>query len=191
MKLKLIFALLLLPALFTAISCTTVDEASDNVTEPVVVETVQIEEEPEIVEEPVVQEPIEEEFVVTEEIYTETFDNIQDVITNLNKVIAAKDYQVWLEYLTDEYKTYYSDPELLKQYTELYKQRGYNYRIETLKDYFLYLVVISRANAKLDEIVFIDKDHVKALSILKGQLSVLYYLEKDENIWKIGLKPEN
>lgn len=190
MKLRLIFALLLLPALFMSTSCTTTDETSGTETEPVIEEPVPIEEEPQIVEEPKVEEPVEEEFIVTEEIYTETFDNIQDVISNLNKVISEKDYQTWLNYLTQAYIEYYSDPALLQRYTDMFKKRGYSYKIETLKDYFTYIVVNSRVNAKLDEIIFIDKDHVKAMSVVKGTLSILYHLEKDENIWKIGLEAE-
>lgn len=165
-------------------------EYSDEAEEPVLTETEPVIEpalEPE--PEPVVEEP--EEFVVTEELYITTFEDIRKIIGNLNSIITSKDYNTWLNYLTDDYIEYYSDEIVLNEFTELYKQRGYSYRINDLEDYFLYLVVISRANAVLDEIIFIDSTHVKALTEIKGKLSVLYYLEKTENGWKIGLKPEN
>ena len=187
MKKIVIFALALSFILFSFSSCVTSDAEEQ---EPVVEEpeTVQVEPvpepEPEPEPEPVESEP--EEFVVTEELYVTTFEDIQGIIANLNAVIASRDYNTWLTYLTDEYIEYYSDPEVLQKFTDLYKQRGYNYRINDLEDYFNYLVVISRANAVLDEIIFVDPTHVKALTELKGQLSVLYYLEKIENEWKIA-----
>ena len=147
---------------------------------------------PEPAPEPVVEpEPEPEDFVVTDELYVETFEDIRSLIINLNEIIASKDYNTWRTYLTDDYIAYYSDPVKLKEYTDLYKQRGYNYRILDLEDYFLYLVVISRSNAVVDEIKFTDSIHITALTEIKGKLSVLYYLEKNENGWKIGLKPEN
>ena len=170
--------------------CTTVEPEPVPEPEPEPVETVQPEPEPVPVQEPE-PEPEPEQFVVTEELYVETFEDIKIMIENLNKIIASKDYQTWLTNLTDDYIEYYSDPEKLQEYTDLYKQRGYNYKIRDLEDYFLYLVVISRSNAVVDEINFTDSTHITALTELKGKLSVLYYLEKHENEWKIGLKPEN
>jgi len=189
MKVKLITLIIVLSAIFFLSMCTTVESEP----EPVLPEPVlEPEPEPVIIEEKEPEvEVLEETFVPSEELYTETFEDIKSIISNLNSVISAKDYDTWLDYLTEDYIDYYSAPERLQQYTDLYKQRGYNYRIDSLKDYFLYLVVISRANAVVDEIVFLDKTHIKALTELKGKLSVLYYLEKMENSWKIGVKPEN
>ena len=168
-------------------ACATVEPEPEPVVEEPVVESA-----PEAVAEPEpVTEPEPEEFVVTEEMYVETFEDIKGFIAELNNIIADKDYDTWLTYLTDDYIAYYSNPEKLQEYTDLYKQRGYNYRILDLEDYFLYLVVISRSNAVVDEIVFTDKTHLTAYTEIKDTLSVLYYLEKNENGWKIGLKPEN
>ncbi|MBI9105493.1 MAG: hypothetical protein JEZ04_02045 [Spirochaetales bacterium] len=188
MKMKLIAVLIVLLSVFSLSMCVTVDPepepaALKSVAEPEV--SVEIE------SEPAVEAIVEEEFIPSKELYTETFSNIKFIIANLNGVISSKDYETWLEYLTDDYIEYYSNPDRLSEYTEQYKQRGYKYSIENLRDYFLYLVVISRANAVVDEIVFIDKFHIKALTEIKGKLSVLYYLEKIENSWKIGIKPEN
>lgn len=187
MKIKLITIFAVISAVFFLSMCATTPESTEEAEEDPVVEAVEVVPEPEPEPEP---EPVVEEFVPSEELYTETFEDIQVIITKLNGVISSKNYETWLTYLTDDYIEYYSRPDKLQEYTDLYKQRGYNYRIDSLKDYFLYLVVISRANAVVDDIVFIDKTHIKALTEIKGKLSVLYYLEKKENSWKIGLKPE-
>ena len=191
MKLKLVSIFFLIISVFLLTMCTTVETSPEPVEETEIQQTKQ--------DEPPVSEPEEEsegevsedgEFVPTEELYTETFEDIRKIISNLNKVIASKDYKTWLGYLTEDYKEYYSDLDRLQQYTELYRKRGFSYRIDSLEDYFKYLVVLSRANAVVDEIVFIDKTHIKALTDVKGTLSILYYLEKDGNDWKIGVKPE-
>jgi len=186
--------IMLLGAIFIVLSlsmCTSVDPEPEN--DPVIeqVEPEPVEQaEPEPAAEPE-PEPEPEEFVVTEELYVETFEDIKGLIGNLNGIIANKDYETWLTYLTDDYIEYFSSPEKLKEYTDLFKQRGYNYKIRDLEDYFLYLVVISRSNAVVDEIKFTDSTHITAYTEIKDKLSVLYYLEKNENGWKIGLKHEN
>jgi hypothetical protein len=180
MKIKLFTVFVLILAIFFFGSCITTPEEPEDKQLPPVDSTPPVEE----------PEP-EEEFVISEELYTETFEDIKTVIGRLNEIIASKNFNEWTSYLTDEYIEYYSNPEVLNEYTEQYKQRGYNYRIDSLEDYFRYLVVISRANAVLDEIIFTDGKNVRAMTKQRGKLSVLYYLKKTEDGWKIGLKPEN
>ncbi len=173
-----------------SVSCTTVDTEPDPVQQPEAQPEPVIQPEPAPLPEPE-PEPEIEEFVVTEELYVETFEDIKTFVVNLNKVIASKDYNLWLTYLTEDYISYYSNPELLQNYSDRLKQRGHNIRIDNLEDYFLNLVVISRSNAVVDEIKFTDSEHITAYTIQKETASVLYYLEKIENEWKIGLEPEN
>ena len=191
MKMKLVITFCLILSIFFLTMCTTVESPAE--VEPSIEPEPAVEQPVQPVSEPepeVEQEAVVEEFVPSEELYTETFEDIRKIISNLNKVISSKDYDTWLGYLTDDYIAYYSDKARLEEYTELYKKRGYSYRIDSLKDYFLYLVVLSRANAVVDEIIFIDQTHIKAMTNIKGTLSILYYLEKVENEWKIGVKSE-
>ncbi len=188
---KKIIVLIIVSFFLTAglYSCKTVDPEPEQKPEPVITEQTK-EPEPEQPAE-VEKEEFKEEFVVTKELYVETFDDIQAIIDNLNRIIASMNFKLWKTYLTEDYIAYYSNPKVLKKYSELYKKRGYNYKMRTLEDYFTNLVVISRKNAVLDDIIFLDTNHVKAMTEIKGKLSVLYYLEKIENVWKIGLTPEN
>lgn len=179
-----LLSFILLLALF--FGCQTAPEPVE-VEEPAESEKVLPEEpEPEPEPEPA-PEPEEEEFEVTEEIYKETFEDIEAVIKTLNGVIASEDYEQWLDYLTDAYKDYYSSDDILKRYTDLYKQKGYNYSIRTLKDYFDYVVVRSRQGVQLDEIEFMEAGRVKAYAVEGDRKILLYSLEKIDDIWKITI----
>jgi len=142
-----------------------------------------------LTEEPVLEENKEEEpiFTVTEELYTKTFLDIELFIDNLNKIILSQDYNTWLSFLTDEYKARYNDPVVLNQISEEPKLKRYNIRLRNLRDYFNYVVVSSRQNVRLDDIVFVDVTHIKALTIIDGVPYLLYLLENINGEWKIGV----
>lgn len=163
--------------------CATIKDASEP--EPLPVEEPVIEPQP-IIEEPEVV-PEENTFVVTEEFYTKTFIDIEKMILELNNIILKQDYNTWLSYLTDEYIRRFSDPENLQQISEEPKLKRYNVRLRNLRDYFNYVVVGSRQNVRLDDIVFIDSDHVKALMVIDGVPYLLYLLENINGEWKIGI----
>ncbi len=127
------------------------------------------------------------EFVVTKEVYRQTFDAIKETILKLNEIIKARDYEKWKTYLTKKYIERMSDPEFLKKLSEspILKQNGIV--LKSLKDYFIYVVVPSRADARLDKIEIIDKDHVKAITIINNNPTILYWLERVDNQWKVGV----
>jgi hypothetical protein len=145
------------------------------------------EEEP---EEPVDDPPEEQpsdEFKVTEEIFTETFENIRTIITQLNGIIRDENYTRWLGYLAREYIAHFSSAEILKQNSDQPILRKYGVVLRSLEDYFTYVVVPSRSNARLDDLVFIDNDHLKAIMIISDRRTILYQLTKVDGVWKIGL----
>lgn len=146
-------------------------------------------EEPAPAPEPVVPEPepAEEEFVVTQEIYERTFVDVEAFIEELSTIIKNEDFEAWRGYLTDEYVEYYSDPAVLKAISdELKKKYRYELRLRTLQDYFLYIVVGSRQEADLEEIEFIDENHLLAYSIVNETPAILYYLAYQDGDWKIA-----
>jgi len=156
---------------------------------PILEETPEPPKEEPSTQEPVLEENKEEEpiFTVTEELYTKTFLDIELFIDNLNKIILSQDYNTWLSFLTDEYKTRYNDPVVLNQISEEPKLKRYNIRLRNLRDYFNYVVVSSRQNVRLDDIVFVDSTHIKALTIIDGVPYLLYLLENVNGEWKIGV----
>ena len=141
--------------------------------------------EPEPEVEPV-EEP-EEQFVVSEEVYTKTFDEIEEFIGSLSEIIRKADYDTWLTYLSTEYIDRTGDPEYLKEQSEQPLLKKSNISLKTLKDYFEYVVVPSRIQAELDEIEFIDENQVKAYAMIRNTKALLYLLIRENDLWKIGI----
>ena len=130
------------------------------------------------------KEPLE--FSLSEEKYTIIFNEIEMVIEKLNKLIHNKEYHLWLTYLTEDYKKIKGNPEYLKKLSEKPVIKNKKIVLRSLKDYFYYVVVPSRYNAKLDKLKFINETHVKAYTYINNEYIILYYLEKQGNEWKIG-----
>ncbi len=194
----------LLVACFVVISCTSAPEPVEEepLVEPDAVEEVQpvvtlVQEVPEPVvevtketDEPdAVQETevVEETFSVSEEVFTETFEDIRELISDLNAIIRDENYDRWLKYLTDEYIGHFSSPEILKENSEQPVLKKNNISLSSMRDYFRWVVAPSRSDVRLDDLVFIDNEHVKAIMVFNGQRTILYLLEKDGAGWKIGL----
>jgi hypothetical protein len=55
------------------------------------------------------------QFVASEELYLQTFNEVQQVIAALSRIIAADDYTGWLSYLTEEYVASRSSPQFLAE----------------------------------------------------------------------------
>jgi len=126
--------------------------------------------------------------VVTEEVKTATFVDVRTLIDSLNQIIRQKDYDAWLKHLTKAYVKYYSDPAILALYSEypVIKRKGI--KLQTLQDYFIYVVYPSRQNDKVDDIEFVGTNLIKAITInSKGDRNILYMLEKHGDAWKIGI----
>ncbi len=127
------------------------------------------------------------QFAVSEEVYSRTFEEIGQLIDNLNQLIRGADYDGWLSHLSEEYIRTTSDPSFLREQSEKPLLHQANIRLHTLRDYFIYVVVPSRTQATLDEIEFVDENHVKAIALRRGQRVILYLLERDGEEWKIGV----
>jgi hypothetical protein len=132
------------------------------------------------------EQPVEE-FVVSEEVYTKTFDEIEEFIRNLNDIIRKKDYDTWLTYLSKEYIERTSDPAYLKEQSEQPLLKKNNISLKNLRDYFDYVVVPSRIQAQLDEIEFIGENQVKAYAMIRNTKALLYLLVREDDKWKIGV----
>lgn len=127
-----------------------------------------------------------DEYSPSEEEYTVTFNEISAVIEKLNKIIRNKEYNIWFTYLTDDYIQEKGDRDYLKELSNTPVILNQKIELLSLKDYFYYVVVPSRYNVKVDKISFIDKMHVKAYTYINKEFVILYYLEKQNDEWKIG-----
>lgn len=137
-------------------------------------------------EESTAEDPTEPgEVEVSEELYVQTFDEVEATIEELNQIIANRNFVLWQDYLTPAYRQTYSNPEVLERSSESAILQRNNIELTSLQDYFNFVVVPSRANARLDDLVFRDEDTVEAIMEVDGQRYLLYLLKKMNNRWKI------
>ena len=129
----------------------------------------------------------EKEFVVTEEVYQKTFEEIERVIADLNAIIKARDYDGWVGRLAPGYVARTSSAEYLAEASQSAVMKKSGVVLEDLEDYFTYVVVPSRSSVKLDQISFVDATHVKAITVIKGEPYILYWLVREDGTWNIGI----
>ncbi len=127
----------------------------------------------------------QEKFEVSEELYKQTFDDIESIIGELNRIILNREYKNWLTYLTEAYVKNTSRPEYLRRWQKDPRLKEKKIVLKTLKDYFDYVVAPTRSKAKLDEIEFNDDTHVYAYTVFQSKKYLLYNLVKTEKGWKI------
>ncbi|MFP4329451.1 MAG: hypothetical protein ACLFP6_01910 [Spirochaetaceae bacterium] len=132
-------------------------------------------------------EDTDEDFEVTEEIYDQTFDEVEQTISRLNTIIQQRDYEAWRDYLTDKYVEENSEPEALAEWSESPLLQRNDITLESLEDYFLYVVVPSRSNVRLDDLEFVDENTVEAYMNVRGRRALLYLLEEQDGTWKIDV----
>ncbi len=162
---------------------TTVPPTTPPTTEEEPEKTGPSEEEPE--EKTLSSESGSEDYTMGEEEYQETKKDLSKLVAELNRIIANRNYKEWLTYLTKEYKEYYSDPEVLKEYSDSPLLKKYDIKLRSLKDYFDYVVVASRKDVHIDDIKALNENKVRAYMIVNDKPIVVYTLEKVGDKWKI------
>ena len=126
-------------------------------------------------------------FIVTEEVYVTTFEEVEKTIGILNEIIRDRNFELWKQYLTQTYIGEFSDPETLRARSQSPILQRNNIVLRSLEDYFDWVVAPSRANARLDDLEFINDDTVIAIMVVQGQPVILYQLKNADGIWKIDL----
>ncbi len=131
------------------------------------------------------EEDAPEQIEVSEELYEQTFTEVERTISELNEIIANRNFGAWQNYLTEDYRQTYSDPAVLEENSQSAVLVRNNIILRTLEDYFNFVVVPSRSNARLDDLVFIGEDTVEAIMEVNERRYLLYLLKKTGNRWKI------
>ena len=181
-----------------AFSCVS-DEKSEEITEEIVPVAEQI-----IVEQPVVEIPVEivQELVsqedleynrsvtdlgveVSKETFTEDKAEILEIIQKLDLIMKHKDYAAWLNYLTPESKTFWSNQQNLALVSQRLPIK--NYRLKNLQDYFEKVFIPSRIGRVVDEIRYVSTTKVKAVQYTEQQDIIYYYFEKIDGRWFLHL----
>jgi hypothetical protein len=135
---------------------------------------------------------------ISQALYDHTLAEVKQFIDTLNKAIAAKNYNDWKSTLSDEYFELISSPEYLAKASDAPVLKTRKIVLKSPNDYFLYVVIPSRANSKVDEIEFVTENRVKVFHretrTRKDENNVtqtevrylrLYELIKIDDKWKI------
>jgi len=128
-----------------------------------------------------------DDFIITDEIYDKTFNEVQRLILELNSIIQKRDFIRWKLYLTKQYIDTMSSKKTLDDLSQKEILRKNKIKLEDLKDYFNFVVVPSRSNARLNELIFEQETKVKALMKFEGTSIILYQLEKIDDNWKVSI----
>ncbi len=125
---------------------------------------------------------------ITKQTFRITKSEIELVVDDLNKITYTKDYSRWLTYLSDEYRSNFSDPAVLEKVSVSLPTKGI--KLSGLKDYFTYVFVPSRQNMRVDDITFVSPTRVYVImDLAKDSPAAIYILEKINGGWK--LVPKN
>lgn len=129
-----------------------------------------------------------ENVTITKQAFKQTKTEIELVVVDLNKITYEKDYTRWLTYLSDEYKSTFSDPAGLEKVSKSLPTKGI--KLKNLKDYFTYVFVPSRQNMRVDDIQFVSPTRVYVImELMKDSPAAIYILENMGGKWK--LVPKN
>jgi len=120
---------------------------------------------------------------ITKETYVQTKTEIEKVVDKLNLITAAKDYSQWITFLSDDYKRQYSQPLTLKKVSEALPVKGI--KLNSLRDYFIYVFVPSRQNVKVDDIRFVSPTHVDVIMKQGNRSLLIYGIENTSGNWKL------
>ena len=179
--------MILIPVLLAALSCVTQrgEEPAPRQAEPPEAEPSVAVAPPRI--EPPAEDASPKEFVVTDELYRRTFDEIAGVIAELDRIIRERDYNAWVAWLSSEYIARTSSRESLDDASKSVRLSARKIVLQSLEDYFVNVVVQSRLQAALDQIIFVDEANVKAMTVVNGESYILYWLVREDGRWKIGV----
>lgn len=123
---------------------------------------------------------------VTKEEFGAVKAEVQALISSLNRIISRKDYAAWATHLSAGYFEQIMTPEFLAEMSEHPRLKTQKIILTSPQDYFMNVVIPSRANERVDDIEFVTHRRVKAFSITsKGQRLRLYDLQKTNDGWKI------
>lgn len=196
--------LLILPISFLLFSCGSTPKVEEK--EIQAPEEVIVQEEPEeviddsddviLIDEVVVDETEEEylrsinnlqaEEVVTKSEFEEDKAAILAIIENLAEIMEEEDFNAWMNYISKDSKTYYSNPKNIRKAQK--KLPDKTLQLYGIKDYFKHVFIPARKNRRVDEIRYISKSYVKAVQVKDdSSIVVYYYFIKENGKWIVHI----
>ena len=196
--------LLTLPISFLLFSCGSTPKVEEK--EIQAPEEVIVQEEPEevidnsddviLIDEVVVDETEEEylrsinnlqaEEVVTKSEFEEDKAAILAIIEDLAEIMEEEDFNAWMNYISKDSKTYYSNPKNIRKAQK--KLPDKTLQLYGIKDYFKHVFIPARKNRRVDEIRYISKSYVKAVQVKDdASIVVYYYFVKENGKWIVHI----
>lgn len=196
--------LLILPISFLLFSCGSTPKVEEK--EIQAPEEVIVQEEPEeifddsddviLIDEVVVDESEEEylrsinnlqaEEIVTKSEFEEDKAAILAIIENLAEIMEEEDFNAWMNYISKDSKTYYSNPKNIRKAQK--KLPDKTLQLYGIKDYFKHVFIPARKNRRVDEIRYISKSYVKAVQVKDdSSIVVYYYFIKENGKWIVHI----
>lgn len=196
--------LLTLPISFLLFSCGSTPKVEEK--EIQAPEEVIVQEEPEevidnsddviLIDEVVVDETEEEylrsinnlqaEEVVTKSEFEEDKAAILAIIEDLAEIMEEEDFNAWMNYISKDSKTYYSNPKNIRKAQK--KLPDKTLQLYGIKDYFKHVFIPARKNRRVDEIRYISKSYVKAVQVKDdSSIVVYYYFVKENGKWIVHI----
>lgn len=128
----------------------------------------------------------EEVYQVSEEKYNQTFGEIERLIKEITQLIRKKNFNGWQKFLSEKYIEKVGSAEYLREVSDSPSLKDV-VELKTLRDYFQWVVVPSRASARLDEIVFKDETHVTAYMYIEDNPTILFQFELIDGAWAVTI----
>jgi len=131
--------------------------------------------------------------VVSKETFNADKAAILKKIAELNDIMAKKDYNSWLKYISEDSKKYWSNSYTLLKASEKLPKELKGLKLKNLSDYFNYVFIPSRKGRQIDEIRYNSAESVKAVQVTKSEeenktkITVYYNFVKENGDWKVEL----
>ena len=131
--------------------------------------------------------------VVSKETFNADKAAILQKISELNEIMAKKDYNSWIKYISEDSKAYWSDTYTLLKASEKLPKELKGLKLKKLNDYFNYVFIPSRKGRQIDEIRYNSAESVKAVQVTKSEeenktkVTVYYNFVKEGGDWKVEL----
>ncbi|NLM00798.1 MAG: hypothetical protein GX220_05020 [Treponema sp.] len=127
--------------------------------------------------------------IITTDNFTQDKKSLLNIISELSFIMENKDYNGWLNYLTQESIYYWRDSSNLAAVSKRLPIKGL--RLRNLEDYFKYVFIPSRLNKDVDEIRYVSSTLVKVVKMrekIDSTEDVIYYtFEKINGKWLLCL----
>lgn len=125
---------------------------------------------------------------VTKKEFNDDKNEILEIISELALIMESKDTLAWLKYIDEESKEYYKNPVNLRKAQR--KLPNKLIELKTIEDYFKFVFIPARKNSQIDEIRYINKNHVKAVQLREDLPDAIYYeFKKEKGRWLVYIPP--